>query len=221
MSLPEPASAPAPRRRRTQSERREETRGRILTAAAQLILQRGYAGLRTAEVATVAGVSRGAQLHHFPTKQELIVATLRHVFDEIRDVSRSRARSASGDIFEQIIEDARDFFFSDHFLIAVDIVLSASTDPVIRTQILDLSREARLPVEEAWCDALVAAGLPRPIATRLLALTHHIVRGAVIRRLWDDNPRQLDTLFEMWREMIRLYLAAHVPGAVGAERPLP
>jgi AcrR family transcriptional regulator len=214
MSMPEPhPQTPVRRQRRTQSERREETRGRILSAAAKLILQRGYAGLRTAEVATVAGVSRGAQLHHFPTKQELVVATLRHVFDEVRDVSRSRARSVSGDVFERIIEDAREFFFSHHFLIAVDIVLSASTDPAIRTQVLDLSREARLPVEEAWREALVEAGLPEAIAGQLLALTLHIVRGAVIRRLWDDNPRQLEALFGMWREMIRLYLAAHVPTA--------
>ena len=214
MSMPDPIpSPPARRQRRTQSERREETRGRILTAAAQLILQRGYAGLRTAEVATVAGVSRGAQLHHFPTKQELVVATLRHVFDEVREVSRRRAQSVSGDVFERIIEDAREFFFSNHFLIAVDIVLSASTDPAIRTQVLDLSREARLPVEEAWRDALVESGLPGSLAAQLLALTLHLVRGAVIRRLWDDNPRQLEALFEMWREMIRLYIAAHVPGA--------
>jgi AcrR family transcriptional regulator len=202
---------PAVRRpRRTQSERREETQGRILAAAAKLILERGYAGLRTAEVARVAGVSRGAQLHHFPTKQALIVATLRHVFDEIREVSRRRARNVSGDVFERIIEDAREFFFSNHFLIAVDIVLSASTDPAIRTQVLDLSREARLPVEAAWRDALVEAGLPRELAGQLLSLTLHIVRGAVIRKLWDDNPRQLDALFQMWREMIRLYVAAHV-----------
>ena len=56
-------------RRRTQAERSEETRTRILKAAANLIRKRGYARFRTAEVAEEAGLSRGAQLHHFPPGQ--------------------------------------------------------------------------------------------------------------------------------------------------------
>ena len=55
-------------RRRTQAERTEETRTRILKAASELIRRRGYARFRTADVAAEAGLSRGAQLHHFPTK---------------------------------------------------------------------------------------------------------------------------------------------------------
>lgn len=67
-------------RRRTQAERSEETRTRILKAASNLIRKRGYARFRTAEVSAEAGLSRGAQLHHFPTKDALVVATLEFVF---------------------------------------------------------------------------------------------------------------------------------------------
>jgi AcrR family transcriptional regulator len=134
-------------RRRTQAERSEETRTRILKAAANLIRKRGYARFRTAEVAKEAGLSRGAQLHHFPTKDSLVVATLEHVFEQAQMLSRRRASAVNRprDLIEAVIEDAREFFFSEHFMVAIDIVLSTSTDQSVRKQILDISRKARRP----------------------------------------------------------------------------
>src|SRR5213082_1376358 len=136
-------------RRRTQAERSEETQTRILKAAASLIRKRGYAHFRTAEVAKEAGLSRGAQLHHFPTKDSLVVATLEYVFEQARVLSRRRATAVNRprDLIEAVIEDAREFFFIEHFMIAIDIVLSTSTDQSVRKQILAISRKARRPVD--------------------------------------------------------------------------
>src|SRR5271163_2112523 len=74
-SSAEPKYAP----RRTQAERSETTRKQLLEAATKLIRQNGFGGLRTIEVANLAGVSRGALLHHFPSKHELVVAVLNYV----------------------------------------------------------------------------------------------------------------------------------------------
>src|SRR5260370_14916843 len=82
-------------RHRTQAERSEETRTRILKAAANLIRKRGYARFRTAEAAKEAGLSRGAQLHHFPTKHSLVVATLEYVFEQPRVLSRPQPSSVN------------------------------------------------------------------------------------------------------------------------------
>lgn len=59
------AATPLMRGRRTQAERTEDMRRRILDAAVEELTDKGYAGLRTADVAKRAGVSRGAQTHHF------------------------------------------------------------------------------------------------------------------------------------------------------------
>ena len=205
-------SGPARRaseRRRTQAERSEETRARILKAAANLIRKRGYARFRTAEVAAEAGLSRGAQLHHFPTKDSLVVATLGYVFDQAQAVSRKRASAVNRprDLIEAVIADAREFFFSEHFMVAIDIVLSTSTNQSVRKQILEISRKARRPVETAWSDALVSSGVPAPLASDLVALTLSLVRGMALRTLWDNDPKWFDDLFALWRRMIRVYLA--------------
>jgi AcrR family transcriptional regulator len=200
-------------RRRTQAERSEETRTRILKAAANLIRKRGYARFRTAEVAEEAGLSRGAQLHHFPTKDSLVVATLEYVFEQAQALSRRRASAVNRprDLIEAVIEDAREFFFSEHFKVAIDIVLSTSTDQSVRKQILDISRKARRPVETAWTGALAASGVPGQLASDIVALTLSLVRGMALRTLWDNDPKWFDGLFSLWRQMIKVFLSDRKP----------
>jgi AcrR family transcriptional regulator len=200
-------------RRRTQAERSEETRTRILKAAANLIRKRGYARFRTAEVAEEAGLSRGAQLHHFPTKDSLVVATLEYVFEQAQELSRRRASAVNRprDLIEAVIEDAREFFFSEHFKVAIDIVLSTSTDQSVRKQILDISRKARRPVETAWTGALAASGVPGQLASDIVALTLSLVRGMALRTLWDNDPKWFDELFSLWRQMIKVFLSDRKP----------
>ncbi|HEX9470027.1 MAG TPA: TetR/AcrR family transcriptional regulator [Bradyrhizobium sp.] len=202
-----------PVRRRTQAERSEETRTRILKAASNLIRKRGYARFRTAEVAKEAGLSRGAQLHHFPTKDSLVVATLEYVFEQAQMLSRRRASAVNRprDLIEAVIEDAREFFFSEHFMVAIDIVLSTSTDQSVRKQILDISRKARRPAEAAWAEALAANGVPGQLASDIVALTLSLVRGMALRTLWDNDPKWFDELFSLWRQMIKVFLSDRQP----------
>jgi AcrR family transcriptional regulator len=55
----------------------EETRERLLLAAADVFAQRGYDGTRVADIAMAADVSSGALYAHFGSKAELLVAALR------------------------------------------------------------------------------------------------------------------------------------------------
>jgi AcrR family transcriptional regulator len=55
----------------------EETRERLLLAAADVFARRGYDGTRVADIAVAADVSSGALYAHFASKAELLVAALR------------------------------------------------------------------------------------------------------------------------------------------------
>jgi AcrR family transcriptional regulator len=192
----------------TQAERTEATRERILKAAKELVRSRGYARFRTADVAKAAGLSLGAQLHHFPTKDSIVLATLEYVYEQAQVLSRRRAAAVDRprDLIEAMIEDAREFFFSEHFKIAIDIVLSTSTDEAVRKQILDLTHKARRPVETAWTQALAADGVQAELAADIVALTLSVVRGMALRTLWDNDPKWFDELFKLWREMTKSFL---------------
>ena len=57
-----------------QAQKSAMTREGILDAAVSCFVDIGYATTTTAKIAEVAGVSRGAMLHHFASKAELVQA---------------------------------------------------------------------------------------------------------------------------------------------------
>jgi AcrR family transcriptional regulator len=69
------------RPRLTQDEKTAETRRRLLDAAIACLIDRGYANTTTSEIAERAGLSRGAQLYHFPKKEELLTNAVEHLFE--------------------------------------------------------------------------------------------------------------------------------------------
>src|ERR1700712_2404074 len=71
---------------RTPAERMAETRVRLLDAVLETLAERGYAATSTTEVARRSGLTRGAQLHHFGTKDQMMVATVEYLEAQIRAI---------------------------------------------------------------------------------------------------------------------------------------
>ena len=213
------APGAAPKARRTQGERSEEMRRRILDAAVDLLAQKGYAGFRTADVANAAGVSRGAQTHHFPSKDDLVVAVVAHVFARAGELGRKRARRvrSADEAIKVLLADSQEFFFSELFLIAMDLAIQGRVNHVTGSPLVQISAASRLPVEASWLAALIEAGVPAAVAEDLLWLTLSIVRGLAVRRLWQHDAPRFKRLFKLWRQMVAQYLAALGPDP--ARRP--
>src|SRR5512138_3868399 len=64
---------------RRQQDRSRVTQRRLLDATVECLVEVGWAGTTTTLVAERAGVSRGAQLHHYPTKDALVLAAVAHL----------------------------------------------------------------------------------------------------------------------------------------------
>lgn len=63
-----------------QQRRSAETRLAILDAMIECLARQGYARTTTQLICEVAKISRGAMLHHYPTKQDLIAAVVDYAF---------------------------------------------------------------------------------------------------------------------------------------------
>ena len=209
-SSSEPKYAP----RRTQAERSETTRKQLLDAAAKLIRQKGFGGLRTIEVASEAGVSRGALMHHFPSKHALVVAVLTYVNEVTFAQSTRRAQLArsSKDPIAEIIKDAQDFFLGDYFFIELAIAMSDDSTRRLRRETHQFTRQTRFSIEAAWLDTLISSGIPRQLASDVLSLTLSAVRGFSVRMLIENDPEQFTRLMNVWRGIVRQHLAAAIPG---------
>jgi AcrR family transcriptional regulator len=79
----DPSDGHGPRERRKNVERSAATRKQILEATVQCLNTSGYGAVTNIRVADLAGVSRGAMMHHFPTRQALIIATIEYAYENL------------------------------------------------------------------------------------------------------------------------------------------
>lgn len=84
-----------PKLRRSNKERTAEMRGRLIDAAVDTLFRLGYSATTTFEVAKVAGVSKGAMLHHFPTQVDLMLATAEFIVESHRRFRREKLWSGT------------------------------------------------------------------------------------------------------------------------------
>ena len=111
-------------KRRTQEERSAATRDALISAARKLWGLRGYAEVGTPEIATAAGVTRGAMYHQFADKAALFSEVVEAVEQDVM------ARMAT------LVAESGATTPADAIRAAVDAWLEVSGDPEVRQLIL-------------------------------------------------------------------------------------
>jgi AcrR family transcriptional regulator len=168
---------PKRRRRRTQAERTEATRGALLAAARRLFAERGYEAVSAEEIVRAAGVTRGALYHHFGGKRELLDA----VYEQLeREVTERIARVVLGSELESPLEAMR---------AGVGAFLDECAQPEVRQIVLhdapavlgwerwrEIAAANGLGLIEASLAAAIEAGELRPLPVRPTA---HVLLGAL------------------------------------------
>lgn len=127
--------------RRTQAERSAATQGKLLDAALDCLVELGYAGTTTTVVAERAGTSRGAQLHHFPTRASLVAAAVEHLYARLTaDYQRGFAALASGaERLRAAIELLWSVYTSRHFPVVIELFTAARTDAELRAHLAPIA----------------------------------------------------------------------------------
>jgi len=128
----------AERRRSLQDERCEETRARLLEATLESLVAVGYARTSTTEIAERAGVSRGAQVYHYPTKAALVVAAVEHLLErryrELQQLFAERLPRAGGP--GAAIGLLWRMFEKPTFAAWLEFVVASRTDPELRAAVV-------------------------------------------------------------------------------------
>lgn len=123
--------------RRTQAERSAAMRTRLLDATVECLVTYGYAGTTTQRVAELAGVTRGAQVHHFRSKEDLVVAAIEHLAEQraqaaVRDLGRV---AANPDSASMVLEYLWESHQGPVFVATLELWVAARTDEVLAAQI--------------------------------------------------------------------------------------
>jgi AcrR family transcriptional regulator len=160
-SDPPPSAAPAKPPRRTQAERSAGTRARILKAAVNCLYKHGYGATTTVSVAATAKVSRGAMLHHFPSKADLMLATLQHVM-ELNAANFQKAAAKIDDPWEQYaaLPDLRLEAAQQPAGVAfMEIMVGARSDEAVRSRFGEFRQQLGGRTSQRMAEWAAAAGV--------------------------------------------------------------
>jgi len=199
------ARAPAKRApRRSQEERSRDAKERLLSATIDVLMRRGYNGLTTKEVASTAGLSNGALMHHYANKAELVVAATSAVYDEciVRGQRIARTAEAVKKPIEGFISDSLSVYFDWPYLAAMEVIMVARTDEELMNRIKPVMEYYRQTTNALWLEVFKKAGYTPKQARTILNLTLNMTRGMAVNRIWQHDDAYYQTLLKEWVKII-------------------
>jgi AcrR family transcriptional regulator len=176
-------------------------RARLLEATVECLVERGFSGTSTTLVSERAGVSRGAQLHHFPTKNDLVVAAVEHL-TEVRGAELAAAAAAlptGARRTRAVLQMLADHFTSPVFTAALELWVAARTDPALLAAVGPLESRVGREVHRLTVD-LLGADESRPGVRELVQATLDLVRGLGLANTISDDARRRARILDQWAD---------------------
>lgn len=192
-------------RRRTQAERRAATRALLLDATIDCLIDYGYNGVTTTRVVDRAGVSRGAQVHHFPTKAILVSEAMVHLADRrSADLERQADKLPRG---KNRPAAALDLLWASHrgplFEAAMELWVAARTDDELRERLvpveLQLARRTWELCRVLFGDFAKAKTFPASVEVALASMQGLAVLALPMRDDGGALTGEGQTLDQLWR----------------------
>jgi AcrR family transcriptional regulator len=162
-------------------------------------------------------VSRGALLHHFPSKAELLVATVEHLaMMRGKDLKQRAASLPSGaERIDAVLDLLWESFAGPLFQVVIELKAGARTEPELRRTLTVAERVVR---ERILAQAGVLFGeeiARRPGFESAMDLTLHLMIGAATTALLHGEEARVEGLIGRWKAVFPTLLG---PRAAGAEK---
>nr|WP_154597556.1 TetR family transcriptional regulator [Aeromicrobium senzhongii] len=177
-------------------------RQRLLEATVDSLVELGWAGTSTTIVSQRAGVSRGAQLHHFPSKQDLVVAAVEYIAERRReelfvdlDLLPEQGRTRA------VLDLLAGQFTSPVFLAALELWVAARTDPDLQAKVAPFERRVGRETH-ARAVELLQVDESRGRNRQLVQATLDLLRGLGLAATLTDDSARRASILDAWAETL-------------------
>lgn len=199
--------------RRTQEQRSSEMRTRLLDATIDCLVEYGYVGTTTPRVAERAGVTRGAQVHHFGSKNDLVVAAISHLAQRRTEAAMQEiGKIKSGpDPIATVLESLWELHQGPLFIAAMELWVAGRTDPELAAEV----RKVEPFVNNAVLMALsryVPDEVHRKDARDFVYTAMDALRGILVASFVDPDNERAHRRWQRASEHLRMAAKAALPG---------
>jgi len=190
-----------------QQERSRATQIRLLDATVDCLVEHGWAGTTTTVVAARAGVSRGAQLHHYPTKSALVIAAVAHLAQ--RRIAELRAEAAALPTgphrLDRLIDMLAASFTGPLFVAELELWIAARTDPELRAALVPATERVAREMHRLTID-LLGADERRAGVREAVQATLELLRGLGVANLLADDSARRHALLTSWKRQLAVII---------------
>ncbi len=184
--------------RTPQAERSRAMRERLMEATIECLAELGWARTTTTVVSRRAGVSRGAQLHHFPAKLDLVLASVEHLTDRRRDeMTRAADDLPAEGRTRAVLEILSEHFTSPVFTAALELWVAARTDDELRASVAPLERRIGRETHAYACQLLGVDDAVGDNRAHVQA-TMDLLRGLGLAETLNDDSRRRAVILDAW-----------------------
>jgi AcrR family transcriptional regulator len=188
-------------RHRTQQERSERTRAALLDATIDCLVELGYTGTTVHEICRRAGLSRGAQQHHFTTKAELMAGAVEHLVGRLRrEVASSLVLPPGPERVGEAIDVLWKAFSGKLSTAAMELWVAARTDRELRRSMLPVDRALARSTRDLYREA-AGEQLPDEQLDTLFWLTLNVTRGLALDAMIGGDERRRARLLDEWKRI--------------------
>lgn len=180
-------------------------RARLLEATLELIAEEGWANASTQKICKRAGVSRGAQTHHFPTKDSLLIAAVREIVlryqKEMDLIANSQNHGKYG--LEELFNFLWEACFEGNLLNCwMEVMVAARTDDALRPAVRETDAVAIDAMRALGQSRAKSGSTIRGDAADIIELTVYLLRGMVVQSGVHTDREHRRRIFELWKNLV-------------------
>lgn len=177
----------------------------ILEAARRLFVEKNYADVTITDIATAAGVSKGALYHHFPSKEDIYLQMMHHFMGEIQAITQATAENSTGSCRERLRQSLVSFLqLPDELLYVlrlvrrdINIFAHPMRQELIAAYQIAVPEQVELILRDGINSGEIQAADSRLLSWQLVALVEVALRP-YSRRLMGGSEDMADFLIHLF-----------------------
>ncbi len=205
-AISEPRRQPSQGDKTWQQTKSEMTRTAILDAALQCFYQLGYNSTTTEKIAAEAGVSRGAMLHHFPSRLALIGAAVKHLNEKRLLAYEQEETEVQDQARFTRIEEGIDSYWrqldSWLFVVFLELQVAARTDPelheIMLPAVAEFDRASREATRKLFPDLALSEQFNLAVY-----VSRYLLEGLAVNKITRESIPQRDMVMDYLKQQLR------------------
>ncbi len=180
------------------------TRDKLIAATLDVIYDHGLDAATTQKIIERAGASRGALLHHFPTRNGIVEAAMNKSMSDVIDGIRNEAvRVSRNEIgIGEFVDKLWGIFNHRFMFIAMEHIIESRTNPELRGYMLPTVQRFLEALDLIWIELYRDKKVSSRKAKVALNITLCLIRGMQVQTIYLDDPSYYEELLSVWKNIL-------------------